>query len=74
MLTPDYVHHGRAHPVLQQREQTLRAAWSHHPERFVRGIPKPLPLPDAVWINHTCHIPQHDRLLSKSQSPVSQSR
>ena len=30
---------------------TLRAAWSHHPERFVRGIPKPLPLPEAVWIN-----------------------
>ena len=51
MLTPDDVHHGRAHSVLQQREQTLRAAWSHHPDRFVRGIPKPLPLPDAVWIN-----------------------
>ena len=48
---PDDVHHGRAHTVLQQREQTLRAAWSHHPERFVRGIPKPLPLPEAVWIN-----------------------
>ena len=51
MLTPDDVHHGRAHTVLQQREQTLRAAWNHHPERFVRGIPKPLPLPKAVWIN-----------------------
>ena len=51
MLTPDDVHHGRAHTVLQQRKQTLRDAWSHHPERFVRGIPKPLPLPDAVWIN-----------------------
>ena len=51
MLTPDDVHHGRAHTVLQQREQTLRDAWSHHPDRFVRGIPKPLPLPDAVWIN-----------------------
>ena len=22
-----------------------------HPDRFVRGIPKPLPLPEAVWIN-----------------------
>ena len=51
MLTPDDVHHGRAHTVLQQREQTLRAAWNHHPERFVRGIPKPLPIPEAVWIN-----------------------
>ena len=51
MLTPDDVHHGRAHTVLQQREQTLRDAWDHHPERFVRGIPKPLPIPEAVWIN-----------------------
>ena len=49
MLTPDDVHHGRAHTVLQQREQTLRAAWSHHPERFVRGIPSRWQLgPDAT--------------------------
>ena len=41
----------RAHTVLQQRAQTLHAAWSHHPERFVRGIPKPPPLPEAVRIN-----------------------
>ena len=51
MLTPDDVHHGRAHAVLAQRERTLEAAWTNHPERFVRGIPKPYPLPDAVWIN-----------------------
>ena len=43
--------HGRAHTVLQQREQTLRVARNHHPERFVRGIPKPQPLSEAVWIN-----------------------
>jgi len=51
MLTPDVVHHDRAPAVLAQRERTLAAAWSAHPERFVRGIPKPRPLPDAVWIN-----------------------
>lgn len=51
MLTPDAVHHGRAQAVLTQRERTLAVAWTHHPERFVRGIPKPGPLPEAVWIN-----------------------
>ena len=43
-----------AHPYFLprgQRGQTLQAAWTRHPERFVRGIPKPDPLPEAVWIN-----------------------
>ena len=51
MLTPDDVHHHRAHSVLNQRRRTLQTAWARHPERFVRGIPKPHPLPEAVWIN-----------------------
>ena len=51
MLTPDDVHHHRAHSVLEQRERTLQAAWTRHPERFVRGVPQPDPLPQAVWIN-----------------------
>ena len=29
----------------------LREAWAAHPERFVRGVPKPKPLPEAVFIN-----------------------
>ena len=51
MLTPDDVHHGRADRVLAKRQQTLDAAWAAHPERFVRGRPKPRSLPEAVWIN-----------------------
>jgi len=51
MLTPEAVHHGRAAAVLAQRQRTLEAARADHPERFVRGIPKPSPLPEAVWIN-----------------------
>ena len=51
MLTPDDVHHHRTQSVLDQRGRTLQAAWTRHPERFVRGIPKPDPLPEAVWIN-----------------------
>ena len=27
--------------LLEQRGQTLQAAWTRHPERFVRGIPQP---------------------------------
>jgi len=51
MLTPDDVHHGRAQCVLEQRERTLRAAWSQHPERFVHAAPKPQTLPNEVCIN-----------------------
>ncbi len=51
MLTPDDVHHDRAQAVLTQRQRILQAAWAAHPERFVRGIPTPSPLPEAVWIN-----------------------
>ncbi len=51
MLTPHDVHHGRAQDVLAERQRTLDAAWADHPERFVRGTPKPSPLPEAVWIN-----------------------
>ena len=51
MLTPDDVHHHRTQSVLRKRGRTLQTAWAHHPERFVRGLPKPDPLPEAVWIN-----------------------
>ena len=51
MLTPNDVHHHRAQSVLDQRGRTLQGAWTRHPERFVRGIPQPDPLPQAVWIN-----------------------
>ena len=51
MPAPDDVHHHRTQSVLGQRGRTLQAAWNRHPERFVRGIPKPGALPEAVWIN-----------------------
>ena len=51
MLTPNDVHHGRAQAVLMQRQHILQTAWNAHPERFVRGLPKPSPLPEEVWIN-----------------------
>jgi putative transposase len=51
MLTPHDVHYGRAEVMLAQRQHILDAAWAKHPERFVRGQPKPGALPEAVWIN-----------------------
>jgi len=51
LLTPVTVHYGQAQAVLEQRQQVLQAAYTAHPERFVRGEPKPLSLPTEVWIN-----------------------
>ncbi len=51
LLTPADVHYGRAQAVIQQRQQVLQAAYQKNPERFVRGLPKPVQLTEAVWIN-----------------------
>ena len=50
-LTPESVHSGGASVVLAQRARVLDTAYARHPERFVRRPPKPLALPEAVWIN-----------------------
>lgn len=51
MLTPYQVHFGHAEQILSNRKAVLRKAWAEHPERFVKGMPEPQPLPEAVWIN-----------------------
>jgi len=51
LLTPAVVHYGQAQQVREKRQQTLQNAFALHPERFVHGLPKPHPLPEAVWIN-----------------------
>ena len=51
LLTPATVHYGQAEAVLKRRQETLQAAYAAHPERFVRGLPRPPSLPTAVWIN-----------------------
>jgi putative transposase len=50
-LTPAVVHYGLAPSVHAQRTHVLAAAYALHPERFVKGVPKPADLPHAVWIN-----------------------
>lgn len=51
LLTPATVHSGQAAVAIAARQQVLVAAQEAHPERFVRGMPKPPALPAAVWIN-----------------------
>jgi putative transposase len=51
LLTPATVHYGNDAIVTHQRQLVLTAAFSNHPERFVRGAPQPPRVPDAVWIN-----------------------
>jgi len=55
MLTPATVHRGEADLVLAARHQILTAAYQANPERFVRGEPKRIALPSAVWINPPAH-------------------
>ena len=50
-LTPAAVHYGRAAAILDVRHRTRLAAYAAHPERFVKGPPRPETLPTAVWIN-----------------------
>jgi putative transposase len=51
LMRPEVVHYGQAEAARAQRQQVLSAAYRAHPERFVRGVPKPPEVPEAVWIN-----------------------
>jgi putative transposase len=58
--TPADVHYGRAELVRARRADVLSAAYTAHPERFVRKLPTPPALPTAVWINQPRRTPlQH---------------
>ena len=51
LMTPVAVHYGHAKAIHAERQRVLDAAYHANPERFVRGTPKPPPLPTAAWIN-----------------------
>jgi putative transposase len=59
-LTPDEVHYGLAQKRREQRAGVLKEAFEKNPERFVRGLPKPAPLPTAAWINKPKEISSTD--------------
>ena len=59
MFTPADVHHGRADRLLEVRAGVLAGAYAAHPERFVKGPPRPEPVPAEVWINRPVkEVPQ----------------
>lgn len=51
LLTPEQVHYGQAQQILDQRAKVLESAFKEHAIRFKGKVPKPFPLPEAVWIN-----------------------
>ena len=53
----------------EKRSKTLQTAYAAHPDRFVRGIPQPPPLPVATWINPPA-VPT-EALLTNSENEVS---
>jgi putative transposase len=50
-LTPRVVHYGQTEEALDRRHETMLAAYTAHPERYVHGPPRRPELPRAVWIN-----------------------
>lgn len=51
LMTPAAVHYEQAPELHAARSRVLETAFAARPERFVRGIPTPPPLPAAAWIN-----------------------
>jgi putative transposase len=50
-LTPEQVQFGLSQQIVKQREAVLRKAYQRYPDRFKKGIPKPMFLPETAWIN-----------------------
>ena len=50
-MTPKTIHYGEAQACSEGRQRVLDLAHKEHPERFPKGAPKVIPLPNAAWIN-----------------------
>ena len=70
LVTPAMLHNGKAAGVLEARSKILQSAYAKHPERFVRGCPKPQSLPAAVWINPPrTEADGHEKRLPETHCP-----
>ena len=68
LMTPYMVHYGLAKDCNANRQAVLQSAYNAHPERFVKGPPKTLRLPEAAWINKPPTAEEEKRLL-KAEIP-----
>ena len=50
-FTPEDVHYGRTEQIIKKRQAVLNEAFAKYPKRFKGKMPKPMALPEAVWIN-----------------------
>ena len=60
LLTPESMHYGLGEDVRKARSEVLRAAYEAHPERFVKKVPVPPAIPEAVWINKPKPMPMSE--------------
>lgn len=67
LLTPDVVHSGQGEARNNARQTVLDRLFAEHPERFVRGRPKVLPLPTEVWINKPAIDPERPKIRNKDE-------
>jgi putative transposase len=63
LMTPHVLHYGLAQEAFEARKKVLLAAYEAHPERFVRKVPVPIPLPQAAWINPPKPAKESENLL-----------
>jgi len=54
--TPAAVYFGHAERMQLERARVLQAAYTAHPERFVRHLPVPPQLPGVAWINKPAEV------------------
>jgi putative transposase len=57
LMAPGAVHRGEAGKITAMRQGVLSGAYGLHPERFVKGEPRPPTVPDAAWINRPKPVP-----------------
>ena len=70
LVTPAMLHYGQAPQIIASRQATLGNAYATHPERFVKGPPKPPELPSAVWINPPReHQQEQEKRLPETHCP-----
>ena len=73
MLTPEQVHFGNADQVIAGRKSVLREAWPLIPNASSEVVPKPKPLPEAVFINPpipSLHHTGHCSLINPVECPI----